>query len=437
MLGRAADERVDLAQDALAQFVERLVGVRLEQLGQPWFAETLEVGVHRLADAVGEEHEQVPWREGQGRLGENLLETGPVVDPQPHDHPVGGEDVGLGLAAIGGRHVDERGVARPGVGHRTGGGVDDRVGHRDKTPAVEMLRDEPVRADEQVPGRLVDPRQREHQPLEFGHVERRRHALARHVRDQHADAPAVERQHVVVVAADLAGRQADRRHGQARHARRAGWQQGHLDLAREPHLFLETLLLGGLPQEILDAGRHQVERVREFAELVLDADRDAVAEVALADPFGPREQLVDRTRDRSREGEPHGERPDLDEDEQPREHLQEERQRVGVAARPEQRLRRGQPFVDVAEIEQDADLQHLDGAGGPVDVIEQGDPVVPGRPDGARRGGRVVEPEREPADRNARRVGEPGPGRLAERQVDDESLPRHPGHGTDDHGHGA
>ena len=48
--------------------------------------------------------------------------------------------------------------------------------------------------------------EREHHPLQLGHVERRRRALPRDVGDEDAQPVLVERQEVVVVAADLARR---------------------------------------------------------------------------------------------------------------------------------------------------------------------------------------------------------------------------------------
>ena len=79
----------------------------------------------------------------------------------------------------------------------------------------------------------------------------------------------VERQEVVVVAADLARRDAQRGHRQARHPQRPVRQQRHLDLVRDAQLFLEPLLLGRLAQQILDAGGHRVERLGQLAELIL------------------------------------------------------------------------------------------------------------------------------------------------------------------------
>ena len=58
-------------------------------------------------------------------------------------------------------------------------------------------------------------------------------------------------------------------------------------------------------QQVLDAGRHRVERLRQLAELIARADRDLVREVAAAHALGAGEQLVDRPGDRARERQPH------------------------------------------------------------------------------------------------------------------------------------
>ena len=75
----------------------------------------------------------------------------------------------------------------------------------------------------------------------------------------------VEREEVVVVAADLARRDAERRHREARHVERAPRQERHLDLPGDAQLLLEALLLGRRLQQLLDAARHLVERLGELA----------------------------------------------------------------------------------------------------------------------------------------------------------------------------
>ena len=140
-------------------------------------------------------------------------------------------------------------------------------------------------------GERVDLAERQDQPLELRHVERRRGALARHVGNQHADALLAERQEVVVVAADFARRDAERRDRQPRHQQRTLRQQRHLDFVGDAQLLLEPLLLRRLPQQVLDARGHRVERAGQLAELVFGLHRDLVGEVPLPDALGAREQL--------------------------------------------------------------------------------------------------------------------------------------------------
>ena len=97
---------------------------------------------------------------------------------------------------------------------------------------------------EQLRRRLVDPRERQHQALELGHVEGGRGALARDVGHEDAHARLAEGQEVVVVAPHLGRGEAQggdphpRQRGEA-----LGGQQAHLDLPRDAQLLLEPLLL--------------------------------------------------------------------------------------------------------------------------------------------------------------------------------------------------
>ena len=93
--------------------------------------------------------------------------------------------------------------------------------------------------------------------------------FARHVGNQHAETLVVQGKEVVVVAADLARRHAERRDRQAGHVQRAVRQQRHLNLVRDAQLLFQPLLLGRLPQQILDAGGHRVERLGQLAELIV------------------------------------------------------------------------------------------------------------------------------------------------------------------------
>ena len=92
------------------------------------------------------------------------------------------------------------------AGDRPGAKVDDRVGHRDEAARVEVLGDDLVGVDQQLARRHVMAAERQHQALELRHVERRGRALPGDVGDQDPEAMVVERQEVVVVAADFARR---------------------------------------------------------------------------------------------------------------------------------------------------------------------------------------------------------------------------------------
>ena len=84
--------------------------------------------------------------------------------------------------------------------------------------------------------------QRQHQPLELGHVERRGRALAGDVGDEHANLPRPDLEKVVVVAADFARRFAEVRDGDAGNARRLDRQQRFLNVARDAQLVVQPLL---------------------------------------------------------------------------------------------------------------------------------------------------------------------------------------------------
>ena len=110
--------------------------------------------------------------------------------------------------------VDHRVVARARVAHGLRGRVHHRVGHGDERARVEGGGQDAVGLGEQPGRRVVDAREREHEPLQLRHVERGRGPLAGDVRHQHAHARGREGQEVVVVAAHL-------RRGKAEGGRRA------------------------------------------------------------------------------------------------------------------------------------------------------------------------------------------------------------------------
>ena len=165
-------------------------------------------------------------------------------------------------------------------------------------------------------GDWYDLAQRQHEPLQLRHVQRGGRPFPRDVGDEHAEPPGGQPEEVVVVPANLARGNAQRRHGEARDVERAPRQQRHLDDARDAQLFLEPLLLGRGLQQLLDAPGHLVERIRQLAELVVRVDVDPVREVPVPHALGAHEELVNRAGDRPRQREPHAERDDLDDQEQ-------------------------------------------------------------------------------------------------------------------------
>ena len=66
VLRRAADKGGDFPQDALAQFLDGQVAVLFDQFRELRLAEAVGVLVHRLADAVGEQHQQVARENAAG-----------------------------------------------------------------------------------------------------------------------------------------------------------------------------------------------------------------------------------------------------------------------------------------------------------------------------------------------------------------------------------
>ena len=65
MLRGSARKGVDVTQDAPAQIVRHQIGVALGQIHEPLIAKAVALLVHRLADAVGVEHEEVATTERQ------------------------------------------------------------------------------------------------------------------------------------------------------------------------------------------------------------------------------------------------------------------------------------------------------------------------------------------------------------------------------------
>src|SRR4030095_10930051 len=140
------------------------------------------------------------------------------------------------------------------------------------------------------------------------------------------DAPVAERQVVVVIAADLSRRFAMRRYRQAFDLERPLRPQRHLDLPVYAQLLLEALLLRLLLKQILHAGGHRVERIRQIAELVVAVNGDAMGEIATPHMLGAARKLVHRAGDRPRQLQTHHERDALNREEESTDDRQEDEQ---------------------------------------------------------------------------------------------------------------
>src|SRR3954462_10746246 len=87
MLIGAADERFDLAQDALAKLTRVEVTVFFDDPAQARLAEQIALDVHRLRDPIGVEDDDVAGAEIDALLFEQLLELFlRSVDAQAQDH---------------------------------------------------------------------------------------------------------------------------------------------------------------------------------------------------------------------------------------------------------------------------------------------------------------------------------------------------------------
>ena len=88
-------KRADLSQDTLAQLLERQVRLLLDERAEALLAEAVTCRVHRLGDAVGEEHEQVAGAERQRHFLEQAPEHLAIVDLEAEHQPVRGENLDL------------------------------------------------------------------------------------------------------------------------------------------------------------------------------------------------------------------------------------------------------------------------------------------------------------------------------------------------------
>ena len=135
--------------------------------------------------------------------------------------------------------------------------------------------------------------------------------------------------------------------------------------------------------QLLDAARHQVERLGQLAELVARADPDLVAEVALPQPLGPDREGVDAPGDRPREEQAEDERHRVHHDEDETQDAEGVHQVVGDAAPAgvAGHLDGGQPPHEVPRLVLEGVRHAVEGAalaGLPVRLLRQGHEQEPG-----------------------------------------------------------
>ena len=185
VLRLAVRKRRDFLDEPIADRVGRQQRVRFQECGDTRLSETVSAAIHRLADTIGEKEEQISSFERDGDLLEASLEPLAVVKIQPDNHAVRCKNLGAASTAVYRRpNPDERAVAGARArqcsrGRSTSAYV--MVMKLRLSRCREMMR---FGIDEQRPWGGMDPAERQHQPLQLRHVERRRHALSRHVRDE-------------------------------------------------------------------------------------------------------------------------------------------------------------------------------------------------------------------------------------------------------------
>ena len=176
----------------------------------PLLSKKLGARVHGLRDAIREEEEDVARAQAHNILPQNALELGAAIQGEPE--PIGRQDVRLGFGAVRGDMKDGV-VSRARISHVAFVHVDDSIGHRDETPAVESRREDLVGFDEKFAGRMVNLAQGQSEPLELRHVKRRRRAFSGDVRDEEREPSVAQRNEVVVVTADFIGGKTEGRDG--------------------------------------------------------------------------------------------------------------------------------------------------------------------------------------------------------------------------------
>ncbi len=100
VLRGAGGKRLHVAKDALAQLLGRQVGVLLEQPGETRFAETVVVGVHRFADAVGEQDVEISSMQWNRLLDEQSIEHLAVVELQAEHEAIRREHLRLVAVSV-------------------------------------------------------------------------------------------------------------------------------------------------------------------------------------------------------------------------------------------------------------------------------------------------------------------------------------------------
>ncbi len=73
VLGRAANERGNLAQHTLAKLGGRLMDMRFDNLAESGLAETVAASVHRLGDAVSEQDQEIAFVNVEGVLSRRFF----------------------------------------------------------------------------------------------------------------------------------------------------------------------------------------------------------------------------------------------------------------------------------------------------------------------------------------------------------------------------
>ena len=88
LLCRGSGEGLNLAEDTVAQLVGRQIGVLARQVSEPRVAKAVAGDVHRFADPVGIEQEQIAETKRQGHFLERPAEQIAGIELQTEHHPV-------------------------------------------------------------------------------------------------------------------------------------------------------------------------------------------------------------------------------------------------------------------------------------------------------------------------------------------------------------